>query len=320
MRAQRRRWRPTTDDELQSTYRSMVGLEPQVLSTVYAGCYAPGTNGSRLPSARVLPPRASHDGPEGPRHRDAQGRAALLPRGSVPAEHSGPVLLDAPRRRPLPVQSAGRVHRVVARGATWTRPRAARPPVPLGFPSRMRRRNERRVAAGPVLALARRRCARVALAVRRRPRRPTARRGGAAKDAIKKASADYLATNYASAAARLQKALRACGTKQVRARDPGDAAARPRDDAVPHRGRRGREEDVGRGGCRSRPTSTLNPDYETPDLKAAFEEARGGTAPARWASSPPATSRTPRRASRRSTRRCRSTSSTRALGGWCASS
>jgi hypothetical protein len=45
---------PTTEEEYQATYRSLVGLEPQVMSTVYAGCapyaadggdtYPPGVN------------------------------------------------------------------------------------------------------------------------------------------------------------------------------------------------------------------------------------------------------------------------------------
>jgi hypothetical protein len=35
----------TTIYELQATYRSMVGLEPQTMSTVYAGCYGQDTDG-----------------------------------------------------------------------------------------------------------------------------------------------------------------------------------------------------------------------------------------------------------------------------------
>ncbi len=45
----------TTVYELESTYRSMVGLEPQVMSTVTAGCYAPGTNPAAYP-----PPSSCH--------------------------------------------------------------------------------------------------------------------------------------------------------------------------------------------------------------------------------------------------------------------
>jgi hypothetical protein len=36
---------PTTDDEYQATYRSLVALEPQVISTVYAGCQPYGADG-----------------------------------------------------------------------------------------------------------------------------------------------------------------------------------------------------------------------------------------------------------------------------------
>ena len=45
---------PTTDEEYQATYRSLVALEPQVMSTVYAGCspYADG-------GISVYPPGAS---------------------------------------------------------------------------------------------------------------------------------------------------------------------------------------------------------------------------------------------------------------------
>jgi hypothetical protein len=45
----------TTVYELESTYRSMVGLEPQVMSTVYAGCYSPSTNPPAYP-----PPSSCH--------------------------------------------------------------------------------------------------------------------------------------------------------------------------------------------------------------------------------------------------------------------
>lgn len=45
----------TTVYELQSTYRSMVGLEPQVMSTVYAGCYAPNVSPAAYP-----PPSGCH--------------------------------------------------------------------------------------------------------------------------------------------------------------------------------------------------------------------------------------------------------------------
>jgi len=48
----------------------------------------------------------------------------------------------------------------------------------------------------------------------------------AAKAAIKKASSDYLATNYDAAATRLKKAVRVCGVKKC---TPGTTAALLRD-------------------------------------------------------------------------------------------
>ncbi len=46
------------------------------------------------------------------------------------------------------------------------------------------------------------------------PARADKRAEAVARDALKKAETDYLATSYAAAAARLKKALRVCGTKR----------------------------------------------------------------------------------------------------------
>ena len=96
----------------------------------------------------------------------------------------------------------------------------------------------------------------------------------AAKDAIKKASNDYLATSYDAAAARLQKAFRTCGAKRCK---PGTKAALLRDLGT----MQFRNGDVGAAkktwaeALALQADITINPDYDTPDLHAAFEEARG---------------------------------------------
>ncbi len=97
----------------------------------------------------------------------------------------------------------------------------------------------------------------------------------AAKAAINRASSDYLATNYDAAATRLQKALRVCGAKKC---TPGTRAALLRDLGT----MQFRSGDVGAAkktwaeALQVQADITLNPDYDTPDLRAAFEEARGG--------------------------------------------
>jgi hypothetical protein len=96
----------------------------------------------------------------------------------------------------------------------------------------------------------------------------------AGKAALRKASSDYLATNYDKAAARLQKAVRACGANKC---TPGTKAALLRDLGT----MQFRAGDVGAAkktwadAVEIQPDLVLNPDYDTPDLRAAFEEARG---------------------------------------------
>jgi hypothetical protein len=47
----------TTNAEYLATYRSLVGLEPQVMTTVYAGCYGAGGEGGNAP---YPPPESCH--------------------------------------------------------------------------------------------------------------------------------------------------------------------------------------------------------------------------------------------------------------------
>jgi hypothetical protein len=102
----------------------------------------------------------------------------------------------------------------------------------------------------------------------------------AAVSAMKKAANEFLAMDFAAAEARLQRAARACGanqcavsTKAAVLRDlgamqfrAGDAAAASKSftDAVA-----------------LQPDIKLNPDYEAPDLRKAWDEATGRTAEAR---------------------------------------
>lgn len=96
----------------------------------------------------------------------------------------------------------------------------------------------------------------------------------AAKAALKKAENDYLATNYEAAIVRLSKAARACGasrcTKETQAavlRDLGTMQFR--------NGDLGASKKTWTQALQIQPDLTLNPDYDAPDLRAAFDEARG---------------------------------------------
>ena len=112
------------------------------------------------------------------------------------------------------------------------------------------------------------------LAVAAPPAAVDKRAEAVAKDAMKKASNDYLSTNYEAAAARLQKAMRTCGPKRCK---PGTKAAVLRDLGT----MQFRNGDVGAAkkswadALALQADIALNPDYDTPDLHAAFEEARG---------------------------------------------
>lgn len=97
----------------------------------------------------------------------------------------------------------------------------------------------------------------------------------AAKAALKRASSDYLATNYEAAADKLQKALRICGTRKC---TKGTRAALLRDLGT----MQFRNGDVGAAkkswadALALQPDLALNADYDSADLHAAFDEARGG--------------------------------------------
>jgi hypothetical protein len=105
----------------------------------------------------------------------------------------------------------------------------------------------------------------------------------AAKAAIKRAADDYLATHYAAGAALLDKAARACGaskcapaTKAAVLRDLGTMQFRSGDTTAAAKSFA--QADALQSGL------TLNPDYDAPDLRAAWNAATGNGA----ASSPPA--------------------------------
>jgi hypothetical protein len=100
----------------------------------------------------------------------------------------------------------------------------------------------------------------------------------AAKDALKKASGDYLGTNYEVAAARLEKALRTCGAKKC---TPGTRAAVLRDLGTMQfrNGDLGAAKQTWAAAFKLQADIALNPDYDTPDLHSAFDDARGTGGP-----------------------------------------
>jgi hypothetical protein len=101
-----------------------------------------------------------------------------------------------------------------------------------------------------------------------------ARVESAAKRALEQAQNDYLAMNYGTGAAKLNKALRACGkrscTTQTRAallRDLGTMQFR--------RGDRAGAVKSWKAAAKLQPDLELNPAYDAPDVRAAFEDATG---------------------------------------------
>lgn len=99
----------------------------------------------------------------------------------------------------------------------------------------------------------------------------------AAKDALKRAANDYLSTDYATGAARLQRAVRACGTVrctvQTRVallRDLGTMQFRNGDIGAARKN--------WAQALKLQPDLELNPDYDTADLHAAWDEVKGGAA------------------------------------------
>jgi hypothetical protein len=97
----------------------------------------------------------------------------------------------------------------------------------------------------------------------------------AAKDALKKAADDYLGTDYAAGAARLQRALRSCGTNRC---TPATRALLLRDIGTMQfrAGNVGAAKKSWIDALKLDPSLTLNTDYETPDLRAAWDEVKGG--------------------------------------------
>jgi len=115
------------------------------------------------------------------------------------------------------------------------------------------------------------------LLLRASPARAVDRRvEAAAKKALQQAATDYLALTFDAAAARLQRALRACGTSRC---TTTTRAALLRDLGT----MQFRTGDVGRAratwaqALKLAPDLALNPDYQSADLAAAFDAARGGS-------------------------------------------
>lgn len=96
----------------------------------------------------------------------------------------------------------------------------------------------------------------------------------AAKAALKKAENDYLATNYEAAIVRLYKAARACGTSRC-TKETQAAVLRDLGTMQFRNGDIGAARKTWGQALQVQPDIALNPDYDAPDLRAAFEEARG---------------------------------------------
>ncbi len=97
----------------------------------------------------------------------------------------------------------------------------------------------------------------------------------AAKDALKKAENDYLSTDYASAVRRLERALQRCGASRCTA---GTRAALHRDIGTMQfrSGDFGAEKKSWAEALRIQPNIQLNPDYDSPDLRSAWQDATSG--------------------------------------------
>ena len=99
----------------------------------------------------------------------------------------------------------------------------------------------------------------------------------AALDALSKAEGDFLGMNYASGAARLDKALRACapvncsaGTQAALLRDIGTMEFRAGDKGFATR--------AFTEALKLQPNIDLNPSYDAPELRALWNEVKGGGA------------------------------------------
>jgi hypothetical protein len=105
-----------------------------------------------------------------------------------------------------------------------------------------------------------------------------------ALETLSKAEGDFLAMNYASGAARLDKALRACGscslsTQAALLRDIGTMEFRAGD--------KGFATKAFSEALKLQPNIDLNPSYDSPDLRAAWAEVKGAGAPPAAAPAPP---------------------------------
>ena len=96
-----------------------------------------------------------------------------------------------------------------------------------------------------------------------------------AKAALKKVESDFLAQNYGTGAARLEKALRACGAKKCVAatraallRDLGTMSFRKGDKDLATK--------YFSDAIALQPDLALNPAYDAPDVRKAFNAAKGG--------------------------------------------
>jgi hypothetical protein len=96
----------------------------------------------------------------------------------------------------------------------------------------------------------------------------------AAKAALKKAENDYLATNYEAAIVRLFKAARTCGTSRC-TKETQAALLRDLGTMQFRNGDIGAAKKSWAQALQVQADITLNPDYDAPDLRSAFEEARG---------------------------------------------
>lgn len=102
-----------------------------------------------------------------------------------------------------------------------------------------------------------------------------ARAETAAKAAAKKAQADYLAMNYGTAATRLQKALKTCGTKRCSAATRASLLA----DLGVMQFRKGNKDDANQSwaaAAKAQPGVAINQAYASGDVQAAFDAATGG--------------------------------------------
>src|SRR5579883_971956 len=142
-----------------------------------------------------------------------------------------------------------------------------------------RRPCSERCMYGPVRAACVIVCIAATTALTRPAEAANARAEAAAQSALGKAESDFLAMNYATAAARLDKALRTCAptncsiaTQAALLRDIGTMEFRAGD--------RGLAGNAFREAIKLQPNIDLNPSYDSPDLRAAWAEIKGGGAPA----------------------------------------